>query len=139
MNTPTIPALVLSLLLGILVGTVHPSAAAEHLVGGYSETSTTNAEVIAAAQFAVKAQSEAPEQKADIALVEILSAQQQVVAGMNYRLRLKVKVDGKDREAEAVVWWQAWRKPDPYRLTSWTWKQTDRRQGANPRASREDE
>jgi hypothetical protein len=41
---------------------------------------------------------------------------------MNYRLRLKVKVNGREKEGEAVVWWQAWRTPQPYQLTSWQWK-----------------
>ena len=104
---------------GLLVGTVCPSQAAEQIVGGYSEASITNAEVVAAAQFAVKAQAATPEQKAVITLVELLSARQQVVAGMNYRLRLKVKVDGKVKEAEAVVWRKL---SGEHELTSWTWK-----------------
>jgi hypothetical protein len=33
-----------------------------------------------------------------------------------------VKHDGVEKTADAVVWWQAWRKPDPYQLTSWTWR-----------------
>lgn len=81
--------------------------------------STTNTEVISAAQFAVKAQAAMPDQKAAITLVEILSAQQQVVAGMNYRLRLKVKVDGTEKEAEAVVWRKL---SGEHQLTSWAWK-----------------
>jgi hypothetical protein len=40
---------------------------------------------------------------------------------MKFRLRLKVKHDGREKLAEAVVWWQAWRKPDPHELTSWRW------------------
>jgi cystatin-C len=121
MRTP----LVLSFLMmgSILFGIVQPSSAAETLVGGYSEVSVTNEQVIAAAQFAVKTQALSVERAPVITLVEILKAEQQVVAGMNYRLRLKVKVDETVREAKAVVWRQAWRKPDPYRLTSWAWKQ----------------
>jgi hypothetical protein len=42
-----------------------------------------------------------------------------LVAGMNYRLRLKVKVDGKVKEAEAVVWRKL---SGEHELTSWTWK-----------------
>jgi hypothetical protein len=104
---------------GLLVGAVCPSQAAEQIVGGYSETSVTNAEVVAVAQFAVKAQAATSEQKIVITLVELLSARQQVVAGMNYRLRLKVKVDGKVKEAEAVVWRKL---SGEHELTSWTWK-----------------
>ena len=55
-------------------------------------------------------------------LVKILSTQRQVVAGINFCLKLKVRVNGKSKVAEAIVWWQAWSKPEPYRLTSWKWK-----------------
>ena len=84
-------------------------------------------EVVAAAAFAIKAQQNAMLEKKDLEspklkLVTILQAEQQVVAGTNYRLKLKVKLNGKEKSAEAIVWWQAWRKPDPYQLTSWTWK-----------------
>ena len=59
---------------------------------------------------------------AKLKLVKILNAEQQVVAGMNYRLKLSVQQGDEVKTAEALVWWQAWRKPDPYQLTSWTWK-----------------
>lgn len=96
------------------------------LVGGYAKASVSDKEVVEAANFAVKAQQAAMQNAKDakpakLELVKILDAEQQVVAGMNYRMKLKVKVDGKERQAEAVVWWQAWRKPDPYQLTTWKW------------------
>ena len=118
MKTPLCLALLL-VASGLLVGAVCPSQAAEQIVGGYSNASITNAEVVAAAQFAVKAQAATSEQKIVITLVELLSARQQVVAGMNYRLRLKVKVDGKVKEVEAVVWRKL---SGEHELTSWTWK-----------------
>lgn len=95
--------------------------------GAYSPVAVTNTEVVAAAEFAINAQEQhlQDERKTEstrLKMIKILSAQQQVVAGMNYRLILKVNIDGQEKEAEAVVWWQAWRKPDPYQLTSWTWK-----------------
>ena len=94
--------------------------------GGYSPVPVSNKDVIAAAEFAVTAQEKAMNGLKDstpskLTLVELLSAQQQVVAGMNFRMKLKVKVGGVEKQAEAVVWWQAWRKQDPYRLTRWTW------------------
>lgn len=55
-------------------------------------------------------------------LVQIVGAERQVVAGMNYRLTLKVLLNGEARLAEAVVWRQAWRKPRPDQLTSWIWR-----------------
>lgn len=96
-----------------------PSGAAEPLCGGYSETSVTNAEIVAAARFAVKTQTAKPEQKDAVTLVAIRSAQQQVVAGMNYQVRLKVKAGGKAKDAEIVVWHKL---SGEYELTSWEWK-----------------
>lgn len=90
--------------------------------GGYAGASVTNKEVVAAAAFAIQAQAKAGGETARLELVEILAAERQVVAGMNYRLTLKVKRHGQERTAEAIVWWQAWRKPEPYQLTSWNWK-----------------
>ena len=97
--------------------------------GGYTTASVTNNEVVAAANFAIKAQQSTMQEKKDLdppnlELVKILQAEQQVVAGANYRLKLKVKLNGKTTTAEAIVWWQAWRKPDPYQLTSWTWQES---------------
>ena len=101
--------------------------AQQSLPGGYSPAAVTNKEVMKAAAFAVKAQHKVMQaEKASpppkLKLASILAAEQQVVAGVNYRLQLKVKVDGKEKQAQAVVWWQAWRKPEPYKLTSWEWK-----------------
>lgn len=95
--------------------------------GGYSTIAVTNKEVIDASDFAVKIQQKGMqhpkgEPPAKLELTAIIGAEQQVVAGMNYRLRLKVKVDGIEKEAEAVVWLQTWRKPEPYQLASWNWK-----------------
>lgn len=95
--------------------------------GGFSKVPTTDRELVAAASFAVKAQGELMQKKKDspptkLKLIKVISAQQQVVAGMNYRMKLEVDLNGGNYEADVVVWWQAWRKPDPYRLTSWKWK-----------------
>ena len=96
-------------------------------VGGYAPASVTSKEVVAAADFAIKAQAKAMQQKQEaeapkLELVTILGAEEQVVAGMNYRLQLKVKLNGQEKTATATVWWQAWRKPAPYELTAWNWK-----------------
>ena len=90
--------------------------------GAYSTASVTNKEVVAAAAFAIKAEEKASGENAKLELVEIQGAESQVVAGLNYRLKLKVKLNGTEKTAEAIVWWQAWRKPEPYQLTSWNWK-----------------
>ena len=105
-------------------------------VGGFAVVSTTEREVKSAAAFAVKAQQTAlrkesvglddpkakPQPIPRLALVRIVAAEHQVVAGMNYRLQLRVTLDGEEKTADALVWWQAWRKPEPYQLTTWTWK-----------------
>jgi cystatin-C len=112
---------VAALLLGFAVWSI-PVVAQQTRVGGYATTPVTNQEVADAAAFAIKAQEKAGTNTVKLELVEIRGAESQVVAGVNYRLHLKVKQDGRERTAEAVVWWQSWRRPEPYQLTSWTWK-----------------
>jgi len=90
------------------------------LAGGFSGASVSDKEIKAAADFAVAAQAAGEQKKVE--LVAITAAQTQVVAGMNYKLTLEVTVEGKKQTVEALVWWQAWRQPDPYQLTSWTVK-----------------
>jgi hypothetical protein len=95
--------------------------------GGYSPIAVTTKEVMDAAAFAVNMQQKAMENPEGgppvrLELVAIEGAEEQVVAGMNYRLRIKVKLDGRERDVAAVVWWQAWKKSAPYQLTSWDWK-----------------
>ena len=116
-----IPACLFFLSFGLVA-----SLAEKQLAGGWGKADVAAKEVTAAADFALKAQQNAtpaPKEGAapKLELVKIEEAEQQVVAGMNFRLKLKVKVDGKEKTAKAVVWWQAWRKPEPYQLTSWEW------------------
>jgi hypothetical protein len=125
MKTTLISACILGSIL--VAGCAAAGQSQPPLLGGYAAASVTDKQVIAAADFAVKAEAKAMQGRKDAlpatpTLVKVLSAQQQVVAGMNYRLRLKVRLNGKDKEADAVVWWQAWRVPDPYELTSWNWR-----------------
>jgi len=101
--------------------------AKEPMPGGKSPAAVTKPEVVAAANFAIKEEEKAIQNNketpaAKLSLVSILSAEEQVVAGMNYRLKLKVKLDGKEKKAGATVWWQAWNKEAPYKLTSWKWQ-----------------
>lgn len=84
--------------------------------GGWSKASTTDENVRKAAQVAVDVAAKSSGKP--ISLVSIDSAEQQVVAGMNYSLKLTVKVAGKKRTADATVWWQSWR-PVPFELTAW--------------------
>ncbi len=100
--------------------------AGEKIVGGNSPAAVNKPEVVAAAKFAIQ-EEEAVLRKnkempaAKLSLVSIVSAEEQVVAGMNYHLKLKVKLDGKEKTAAVTVWWQAWNKETPYRLTAWNW------------------
>ena len=83
--------------------------------------SVDDKDVIKAAKFAVDAEQKAMKdagQSDALTLVKIVSARKQVVAGMNYILKLQVKQGDKARTAEVKVWWQAWRG-SPYQLTSW--------------------
>jgi len=85
------------------------------LCGGYSQVEI-DPEVKAAASFAVKA--EVKTTGKPIRLVEVVKAEKQVVAGLNYRIDLKVQDGEKILRAQAVVW----RKLDgSHSLTSWDW------------------
>ncbi|MDB6137025.1 MAG: proteinase inhibitor cystatin [Verrucomicrobiaceae bacterium] len=95
------------------------------LPGTYIATDVKGKEVPPAAAFAVAAEARALQPNdahPALTLVKIVAAEQQVVAGMNFKLTLTVTQDGKEKTAVATVWWQSWRKPDPYRLTGWEWK-----------------
>ncbi len=103
--------------------------------GGWADVAATDEGVIAAAAFAVQSKQAAMRENGGqrtLVLEKIEAAQQQVVAGMNYRLTLRVKTEGKARTAEALVWARVWlEEPERYQLTSWTFTdsapETDRR------------
>ncbi len=95
-------------------------------MGGWAPASITHPEVTAAAHFAIQSASES--ESAPIELLEIREASQQVVAGVDYKLKLRVERDKQPMEADAIVWWQPWREPDSYQLTSWRWVED----GGNP-------
>ena len=68
-------------------------------VGGFKEAPTNNAQVVAAARFAVKTQAE--KQKTTIKLISVHSAERATVQGAIYRLCLVVEIE--DRENNVVV------------------------------------
>ncbi len=83
--------------------------------GGFSAAPTSDPQVLAAAKFA------AATRDPHLKLLGVEKVQQQVVAGTNYRLTLKLEDHGTNRVAEAVVW----RKLDgTHELTSWQWQPT---------------
>ena len=77
-------------------------SAQEPKPGGYSEVSKTDSEITAAAKFAVKALKKT--QGGTIKLISIEQAEQQVVAGMNYKLCLLIKTKGKTQNVTTVVY-----------------------------------
>lgn len=86
------------------------------LTGGFSEASVTDEEVVEAAHFAVNEFGAAVYPGQKVSLLEIVSAEQQVVAGMNYRLVVRIESDGRKHLAEAVVWRKL---SGEYELVSW--------------------
>ena len=96
---------------------------AQAVPGGYAQASVQDKEVLAAASCAVEAKEKAirknkDKRSAKLVLVKVLGAQTQVVAGTNFRLRVKVKLDGEVKEADAVVFRNLSGKR---KLTSWEW------------------
>jgi hypothetical protein len=84
------------------------------IAGGYTETSSRDAQVLMAARYAISARGR--KQGARISLISIRRAEVQVVSGLNYRLGLRVKVGGKAQDVTAVVYKNLRRK---YSLSSW--------------------
>ena len=84
------------------------------IVGGYQGASRIDRQVVSAARFAVNSQNGKRGDR--ISLISIERAEKQVVAGINYRLCLKVKRNGKAQEVTAVVYQDLQRR---YSLSSW--------------------
>lgn len=82
--------------------------------GDYGEISKTDKTVVAAANFAVRAQSR---KGATLKLVSIERAKRQIVAGSNYQMCLVVKRANKRQEAVAVIYRNL---QNQFKLTSWT-------------------
>lgn len=109
--------------LGLIFGAASAANAQEMkppIVGGYGKVSADDRAVVQAANFAVK--TEAKKSKAKIRLVRIKNAEQQVVAGMNFRVCLDVETNASGKKktseiAEAVVYKNLKQK---YSLISWT-------------------
>lgn len=101
--------------LNIVLGAISSVSAQQlPIAGGYAEASTSDPEVVSAASFAIRA--EGRKIGARISLLSIERAEVQVVAGLNYRLHLKVKVNGRTQDATAVVYRNL---RQTYSLSSW--------------------
>ncbi|MBS1810413.1 MAG: hypothetical protein JST84_19775 [Acidobacteria bacterium] len=86
-------------------------------LGGYSEASVENQDIVKAAKIAVAVESKKSRKR--LTLLSVLHAQSQVVAGVNYKICLRVKVRGRTKTSEAIVYRNL---QQAYSLTSWEWK-----------------
>ena len=86
----------------------------EPFAGGYISMPVTSAEAQQNARFAVASRAKRKGQK--IVFVKLLKAKQQVVAGMNYRLCMRVRVNGRIQTVTAVVFQNLQKRKS---LTSW--------------------
>jgi hypothetical protein len=85
-----------------------------NVVGGYSKTTVDDAQVIAAAEFAVAEESK---KGTKFVLKSITAAETQVVAGTNYKLRILVDDNGTEKTVAIVVYEDL---QQTRTLTSWT-------------------
>jgi len=88
----------------LVVGAGAPASGAQQrqpVAGGYGERPTNDRGVAAAAAFAVRERGRQTRRR--VTLLSIVSAEAQVVAGMNYRMVLNVREGGEVRDVTAVV------------------------------------
>jgi hypothetical protein len=122
------------LLLALVPGLVHATPvvteAAAPIAGGW-QPAAIDESVQEIARFAL-AERQLQEAK-PLRLLSVREASRQVVAGLNYRLRLRVKRGGRDREASATVYQDL---QGQRRLIAWEWQpcrsSQSNRTGANP-------
>jgi len=86
--------------------------------GGYRLVPNDDSESVTAAKFA--AREEGQKLGKNIVFSSLVYAQRQVVSGTNYKLCLKVKVNGTSKRAETVIYRNLQKQ---YALTSWSWGQ----------------
>jgi hypothetical protein len=91
-----------------------PARQTTPLAGGYGDARVSEQGVLEAARFAVR--EEGRREGRRVSLVAVRRAETQVVAGLNYRLRLSVRAGGRTRDATAVVYRNL---KGVYSLTSW--------------------
>jgi hypothetical protein len=84
--------------------------------GGYRLFPNDDSESMAAAKFAVR--EEGQKLAKTVVFTSMVYAQRQVASGTNYKLCMKVKVNGTSKRAETVVNRDLQKQ---YTLTSWKW------------------
>ena len=105
----------------VLGATFSCAAATAQRLGGYREIDKADEGAAAAAEFAVKAESEKKEMT--YKLVSIEHAESQVVAGTNYRLCLKIGYHKQDDDVDTTEFVRVVvnrNLQNQYSLTSWT-------------------
>ena len=94
-----------------------PSDTASYpIMGGWSQSDPLADEVQEAARYAVQAY--AVLHRSRTLYKDVLEAQSQVVAGMNFSLKLQVRHENSPRTAQATVWRQL---NGQYQLSDWRW------------------
>ena len=87
-------------------------------VGGFKPVATNNSEVLAAARFAVA--EGAKKEEVNLKLVSVETAEYAVVAGMKYRLCLKVEVEGEEENVTTTVKAEVFKSlQKQYQLKGW--------------------
>jgi Na+-transporting methylmalonyl-CoA/oxaloacetate decarboxylase gamma subunit len=116
-----LPAVIIFLALYLILGGMSELAAQQDKkqpeqpqVGGYQVAPKDDPAVVAAAKAAVSEQQ--TKEGGDLTLVSIKRAETQLVAGINYRLCLKVKAKGKSQTVTVVI---NKTLADKYSITSW--------------------
>src|SRR3954464_6581708 len=95
------------------------TAMAQHPIpGGFSAAEVSDREVVAAAEAAIGAEGKAAVGSKPATLLKILRAEQQVVAGINYKLVLRLRVSASERDAEVIIYRNL---KNEYEVTSWRW------------------
>ena len=100
----------------LLIAAFAAKTPAQQIAGGYSSADVKSADVKAAAVFAVA--KEAKKDRRKLRLVSVAEAEKQVVAGLNYKVCLKVRDGKKTRTATAVVYQNLKQKLS---LSDWNW------------------
>ncbi len=93
-------------LMAVVMFGIHAAASSvmaqtDVIVGGYSEHAVSDKDVVKAAGFAIK--KESSKTGTHIKLVKVEKAETQVVAGMNYRVCMTVKVGRKHPSSKSVT------------------------------------
>jgi hypothetical protein len=96
----SLPAVMVFLAFYLTIGGALGSTAQQQ-TGGYQEAPKDDPAVVSAAKFAVSDQQ--TKQGGTVSLVSIKRAETELISGINYRLCLKVKVNGKSQTVTAIV------------------------------------